>query len=167
LTIPDPAGQDTKISFRDARRDDLPAIIGLLADDPMGSKRESVADNPAPEYIAAFDAINSDPNNRLVIATQGEGIVGCLQLTFIPGLSRSGATRGQIESVRIASNLRGRGLGYRFFEWAIEECRKFGCDMVQLTTDKSRQDAHRFYHRLGFQTTHDGMKLIFEKDINQ
>jgi len=152
---------DSDITFRDARRDDLGTIIRLLADDPMGAKRESVEVAPGPQYRAAFDAISADPNNRLIVAQLGDDIVGCLQLTFIPGLSRNGATRGQIESVRIASHLRGRGLGYDFFEWAIEACRAEGCQMVQLTTDKSRDDAFRFYERLGFQPTHDGMKLVF------
>jgi len=149
------------LSFRDARRDDLNDIINLLADDPMGAKRESVDSVPAPQYRAAFDAIEADPNNRLIVAQTGENIVGCMQLTLIPGLSRNGATRGQIESVRIASHLRGGGLGKRFFEWAIKECRAQGCRMVQLTTDKSRKNARRFYERLGFEATHDGMKLSF------
>ncbi len=151
----------TEISFRDARRDDLDDIIELLADDPMGAKRETVSGVPGPQYRAAFDAIQADPNNRLIVALLDEEIIGCLQLTLIPGLSRSGATRGQIESVRIASHLRGKGYGYDFFKWAIDECRTQGCQLVQLTTDKSRKNAHRFYERLGFEATHDGMKLSF------
>jgi len=150
-----------EISFRDARRNELGKIIQLLADDPMGATRETSASVPDAQYIAAFDAIQVDPNNRLIVAVIGDEVVGCLQLTFIPGLSRNGATRGQIESVRIARHLRGRGVGQRFFEWTIEECRTHGCQMIQLTTDRSRKDAHRFYERLGFDATHDGMKLVF------
>jgi len=153
--------KDGDISFRDARRDDLGAIVHLLADDSLGVRRESVESTPGPQYRAAFDAISADPNNRLIVAQLGNEIIGCLQLTFIPGLSRNGTTRGQIESVRITSHLRGRGLGFDFFKWAIEACRAEGCQMVQLTTDKSREDAQRFYERLGFQSTHDGMKLVF------
>jgi len=151
----------SEISFRDARRNELGDIIHLLADDPMGATRETSGSVPAAQYLAAFDAIQADPNNRLIVAVIGDDVAGCLQLTFIPGLSRNGATRGQIESVRIASRLRGRGLGNLFFEWAIEECRTHGCQMVQLTTDRSRKDAHRFYEQLGFVATHDGMKLSF------
>jgi len=151
----------SEISFRDAQRNELGDIVHLLADDPMGSTRETSAPVPAAQYVAAFDAIQADPNNRLIVAVNGDEVVGCLQLTFIPGLSRNGATRGQIESVRIAGHLRGRGLGNRFFEWAIEECRTHGCQLVQLTTDRSRKDAHRFYAQLGFEATHDGMKLSF------
>jgi len=151
----------SEISFRDARSNELGDIIHLLADDPMGATRETTASVPAAQYIAAFDAIQVDPNNRLIVAVIGDEVAGCLQLTFIPGLSRNGATRGQIESVRIGRHLRGRGLGKRFFEWAIDECRTHGCQLVQLTTDRSRKDAHRFYERLGFDATHDGMKFVF------
>ena len=151
----------SEISFRDARRNELGDIIHLLADDPLGATRESSAPVPGVQYTTAFDAIQADPNNRLIVAAHGDDVIGCLQLTFIPGLSRNGATRGQIESVRIARHLRGRGLGKRFFEWAIEECRAHGCQLVQLTTDRSRKDAHRFYAQLGFDATHDGMKLVF------
>ncbi len=146
--------------FARATRDDLPAIIALLADDPIGAGRESPGDPPDPRYVAAFEAIAADPNQLLVIvrATPGGDPCGCLQLTFIPGVSRRGAWRGQIESVRIASGHRDRGLGRQMIEWAIERCRQRGCSLVQLTTDRSRVDASRFYESLGFVASHVGMK---------
>ncbi|MBD9373964.1 GNAT family N-acetyltransferase [Rhizobium sp. ARZ01] len=147
------------INFRKAERRDLPAIVALLADDPLGKLREAVGEAPDAAYEAAFVAIEADPNQLLVVA-EGDGeIVGTLQLTFIPGLSRGGAWRGQIEAVRVASGRRGEGLGHRMFEWAIAKCRARGCRLVQLTTDKSRPDAHRFYDDLGFVASHVGYKL--------
>jgi len=144
--------------FRRARDTDLPAIIRLLADDPLGAVREGPADPPDPAYRAAFAAIAADPNQLLAVAWTGE-VAGCLQLSFIPGLSRRGMWRGQIESVRIAPSRRGSGLGTQFLHWAIGECRNRGCGLVQLTSDKSRGDAVRFYERLGFVASHEGLKL--------
>ena len=109
--------------------------------------------------IATFAAIDADKNQYLAVVEEGSEVVGCLQLSFIPGMSRIGLWRGQIESVRIASSRRGGGLGRRMFEWAIAECRRHGCEVVQLTTDKSRADARRFYEQLGFVASHEGMKL--------
>ena len=127
------------IRFRRAFVADLPAIIEMLADDPLGAKRESVTAPLDAAYSRAFDAIDRDPNQLLAVATIGEEIVGTLQLAFLPGLSRKGAWRGQVEAVRIASSRRGEGLGKQFFAWAIDECRSRGCRFVQLTTDsKSR-----------------------------
>ncbi|WP_240789962.1 GNAT family N-acetyltransferase [Roseomonas sp. HF4] len=134
----------------------MPAIVALLADDMLGAGREVPGD---PAYEAAFAAIEADPNQLLAVAEEIGRVVGCLQLTFIPGLSRKGMWRGQIESVRIASGHRGTGLGRRMFEWAIEACRARGCGLVQLTTDKARPEAHRFYESLGFVASHEGMKL--------
>ena len=150
------------IAFRRATRADLPAIIALLADDPLGATREDPTDPPNPAYIDAFDAIDRDPNQYLAVVTADGAVIGCLQLSFIPGLSRLGLWRGQIESVRIAASHRGGGLGRRMFEWAIDECRQRGCGLVQLTTDKTRADALRFYESLGFQASHEGMKLALE-----
>ncbi len=150
------------IAFRRATRGDLPAIIALLADDPLGAAREDPADPPNPRYVDAFDAIDRDPNQYLAVVTAGEAVIGCLQLSFVPGLSRLGLWRGQIESVRIAAAHRGGGLGRRMFEWAIDECRQRGCGLVQLTTDKTRADALRFYESLGFRASHEGMKLALE-----
>lgn len=148
--------------FRRAKSEDLPAIITLLADDPLGAAREK-PDLPLDSaYLSAFAAIDGDPNQVLAVCEQDSSIVGCLQLTFIPGLSRRGLWRGQIESVRVAANKRGEGLGETLLLWAIEECRRRGCGLVQLTSDKSRKDAHRFYTRHGFEATHEGYKLALE-----
>lgn len=141
--------------FRRATAADLDAIVALLADDILGAARERPGD---PAYVAAFAAIEADPNQLLAVVEEAGGVVGCLQLSFIPGLSRLGMWRGQIESVRIATSHRGAGLGRRMFEWAIEQCRARGCGLVQLTTDKARPDARRFYESLGFAASHEGMK---------
>ena len=148
--------------FRKARRDDLEKIIAILADDELGQTREDPSLPLSAEYLSAFDAIDSDPNQFLtVIEIDGE-IAGTLQLTFIPGLSRFGSWRGQIEAVRIAREHRGGGLGHQLFEWAIAQCRERGCRLVQLTTDKTRPDAYRFYEQLGFTASHEGFKLKLE-----
>ncbi|HIC82605.1 MAG TPA: GNAT family N-acetyltransferase [Kiloniellaceae bacterium] len=149
----------TEISFRRAARTDLPAIVALLSDDPLGSGREDPAQPPNARYVEAFGAIERDPNQYLAVAVADEAVIGCLQLSFIPGLSRLGMWRGQIESVRIAAARRGGGLGRQMFDWAIEECRRRGCGLVQLTSDKTRPEALRFYESLGFQTSHEGLKL--------
>ena len=149
----------TNITFRQAQEDDLPVIISMLADDDLGSTREDASLPVNQKYRAAFDAIDKDPNQYLAVVEQANEIIGCLQLTFIPGLSRLGMWRGQIESVRIASGHRGSGLGRQMFEWAITECRKRGCELVQLTTDKARPEALKFYEKLGFKASHEGMKL--------
>ncbi|MDF8265960.1 GNAT family N-acetyltransferase [Luteipulveratus flavus] len=135
----------------------LPAIVDLLTDDHLGSARERPADDPA--YAAAFEAIAADPNQLLAVVLADETVVGTLQLTFIPGLSRGGALRAQIEGVRVAASQRGSGLGSAAFEWAIEYARERGAALVQLTTDKSRPQAKTFYERLGFVASHEGMKL--------
>ena len=147
------------IEFRRATSADLPGIVAMLADDDLGSTREDVSLPLNDRYTDAFSAIAKDPNQYLAVVEIDGVLAGCLQLTFIPGLSRLGMWRGQIESVRIAANQRGEGLGRRMFEWAIEECRQRGCELVQLTTDKSRPDALRFYESLGFVASHEGMKL--------
>jgi ribosomal protein S18 acetylase RimI-like enzyme len=147
------------ISFRRAVAADLPRIVALLADDVLGGAREDAADPPNARYVAAFAAIERDPNQLLAVVEQQGEVVGCLQLSFIPGLSHRGMWRGQIESVRIAASQRGGGLGRQLFDWAIAECRRRGCGLVQLTTDKTRADAIRFYQQLGFKPSHDGMKL--------
>ncbi|WP_313066755.1 GNAT family N-acetyltransferase [Achromobacter animicus] len=145
--------------FRRARAADLPAIVAMLADDDLGAGREDASVPLNPRYVAAFKAIEQDSNQFLAVVEQDSQLVGCLQLSFIPGLSRLGLWRGQIESVRIASAFRGGGLGRAMFEWAIEQCRSQGCGLVQLTTDRARPDARRFYESLGFKASHDGMKL--------
>ncbi|HAP24664.1 MAG TPA: GNAT family N-acetyltransferase [Achromobacter sp.] len=145
--------------FRRARAADLPAIVAMLADDDLGAGREDSSIPLNPRYVAAFEAIDQDSHQFLAVVEQDSQLVGCLQLSFIPGLSRLGLWRGQIESVRIASAFRGAGLGRAMFEWAIEQCRSQGCGLVQLTTDRARPDARRFYESLGFKASHDGMKL--------
>lgn len=145
--------------FRRARRADLEAIIALLADDDLGASREDPRPPLAPAYVSAFDAIDADPNQLLVVAEAEGEIVATLQVTFVPGLARSGAMRGQIEAVRVRRDRRASGLGEALFRWAIETCRDKGCALVQLTSDKTRPDAHRFYDRLGFVASHEGYKL--------
>ncbi|MGI9404777.1 MAG: GNAT family N-acetyltransferase [Hyphomicrobiaceae bacterium] len=149
----------TSIQFRRATPDDVPAIVALIADDQLGATREDPGPPLHPDYTTAFDAIGADPNQLLAVADDAGQIAGCLQLTFIPGLSRRGALRGQIEAVRIAASHRGRGLGHDFMTWAIGQCRERNCRLVQLTTDKTRPEAHAFYERLGFTASHEGMKL--------
>ena len=146
-------------TFRRATEADLPAIIGLLADDELGREREDTSTPLNARYGQAFTAIDRDPNQLLAVVERDHAIIGCLQLSFIPGLSRRGMWRGQIESVRIAWAERGGGLGRSMFEWAIAECKSRGCGLVQLTTDKRRPDAFRFYEALGFEASHEGMKL--------
>lgn len=143
--------------FREATRSDLPAVIGLLADDVLGKARDYAVVDDA--YQRAFAAIEADPRNFVMVAEDDGEVVACLQLTYIPGLGRHGAERAQIESVRIASDRRGQSLGSQFMIWAIGQARARGCGLVQLTTDKSRAAAHRFYARLGFVASHEGMKL--------
>lgn len=145
--------------MRAASVDDVPAIVALLVDDELGKLREDLGTPTNPRYLEAFAAIARDPNQLLAVADQDGQVVGCLQLTFIPGLSRLGMWRGQIEAVRVAATQRGSGLGRAMLLWAIEQCRARGCGLVQLTTDKRRTDAHRFYAALGFEASHEGMKL--------
>jgi len=148
-----------EIEFRRATESDLAAIVALLADDPLGKAREDLREPLPKSYSDAFKALDADPNQLLAVMTQDGRVIGTLQLTFIPGLSRRGAWRGQIEAVRVAAGHQGAGLGRRMFEWAIAQCRARGCSLVQLTTDRSRADAHRFYEGLGFTGSHIGYKL--------
>jgi GNAT superfamily N-acetyltransferase len=147
------------VEFRAATEADLPVIIAMLADDQLGASREDASLPLAPAYLEAFGAMWADANQVLSVAIVENQVVGTLQITYIPGLSHSGAWRGQIEAVRVASSMRGSGLGQKLIEWAVEQCRARGCAMVQLTTNKSRKDARRFYDRLGFVASHEGYKL--------
>ncbi|HEY8372045.1 MAG TPA: GNAT family N-acetyltransferase [Pseudonocardiaceae bacterium] len=146
-----------KALIRRATAEDVPAIVAMLADDPLGATRESPDD--LEPYLAAFRVLDADPHQYLAVADRDGEVVGTLQLTFIPGLSRRAATRAQIEGVRVRSDQRGSGLGAELISWAIEEARARGCRLVQLTSDRTRTDAHRFYERLGFEATHLGYKL--------
>lgn len=151
-----PATIGLVVIFRDARREDVPAIVALLADDHLGAGRETGLDDA---YWQAFEQIAADPRNRLVVAEADGQVVGTLQLTLLPGLSRHGMLRAQIEAVRVAAQQRGQGLGHAMIEWAIGQARERGCGLVQLTSDKRRLDAVRFYESLGFTASHEGLKL--------
>lgn len=150
--------------LRPAELADLPGILRLLADDQLGSSREDTSDL-AP-YEKAFAAIDADPAHLLLVGelvsaeASGTRLVATFQLSFLPGLSRRGSWRSQLEAVRVSADLRGYGVGAAMVEWAIDESRRRGCSLVQLTTDKSRTAAHRFYERLGFAASHEGMKLV-------
>ena len=147
------------MEFRTATTEDLPAIVRLLADDDLGRGRE-LYDDPLPrEYRDAFAAMASQSGNEMIVAIEGNEVVGCLQLILITGLSRRGMLRAQIEAVRVVRGRRGSGIGEALLRHAIDLARLRGCGLVQLTTDRSRRDAHRFYERLGFVASHVGMKL--------
>ena len=143
--------------IRRARREDVDAIVRMLVDDQLGATRDS-ADDLEP-YLKAFEGIEADPNQLLVVAEDAGEVIGTLQLTFIPGLSRRGALRSLVEAVRVRADQRGSGLGGELMRWAIDESRRRECALVQLTSDNSRTDAHRFYERLGFAASHTGFKL--------
>ncbi|KMS87056.1 MULTISPECIES: GNAT family N-acetyltransferase [Streptomyces] len=145
------------LEIRAATADDLPAIVAMLADDPLGAQRESPGD--LTPYRNALERLAADPNQHVVVAVREGRVIGTLQLTIIPGLSHKGATRALIEAVRIHADERGSGLGGRLVEWAIDTSRRLDCQLVQLTSDKTRTDAHRFYERLGFTASHEGFKL--------
>ncbi len=145
--------------IRRATRADVPVIVRLLVDDPLGRRRERYEDPLPDAYYAAFERIDGDPRNELVVVEVEGEVVATLQLTMLPYLTYQGGTRAQIEAVRVDERYRGRGIGERLFRWAIEWARQQGCHLVQLTTNASRDDAHRFYTRLGFVGSHVGMKL--------
>ena len=149
----------TQLTFRRAKASDVPGIVAMLADDALGRQREDPSSPLNEKYVNAFAAIERDPNQLLAVVELNDALVGCLQLTFVPGLSRLAMWRGQIESVRIAADHRGEGLGRQMFVWAIEQCRTRGCGLVQLTTDKRRDGVLSFYESLGFEATHEGLKL--------
>ena len=148
----------TSVVLRRAVETDVAAIVDLLADDEIGATRENDTSDLAP-YLAAFPTIDADAAHLLAIAVHDTQVVATMQLTFLPSMARRGALRAQIEAVRVHRDYRGRGLGAAMFDWAISESRVRGCVLVQLTTDKARSDAHRFYARLGFAASHEGLKL--------
>ncbi|WP_433747333.1 N-acetyltransferase family protein [Falsibacillus pallidus] len=148
-----------ELTFRMAKEKDLDRIVEMLADDELGKKRERY-EQPLPDcYKQAFQAIDKDPNNELIVACRGEKVMGVLQITFTPYLTHQGGWRATIEGVRTSSETRGHGIGTDMFRWAINRAKERGCHLVQLTTDKQRPDALRFYEKLGFQATHEGMKM--------
>ncbi len=148
------------LSIRLATIEDVPAIRALLADDQLGRTREDLSEAGLQRYIAAFKAIAADPSNRLYVAEEGARIVGTWQVTYIPYLSRGGNERAHIEAVRVASDRRGEGIGRAMMRHALDEARKRGCLLAQLTSDSSRPDAHRFYESLGFTASHSGFKIV-------
>ena len=149
------------INFRKAERDDVPNIVRLLADDPLGAEREKDVNPLPPQYYAAFDEINPDKNNYLIVAELEDKVVGTLQLTLITYLTYQGGKRALIEGVRTDKSVRGQGVGKAMLEWAIQKAKTEGCHVVQLTTDKKRPDALEFYKKLGFVASHEGMKFYF------
>ena len=155
----DQAIEEPALAIRHATREDVPAIVRLLADDELGRQRESAEEPLPPSYFAAFAAIDSDPRHELVVVERAGEVIGTLQLTFLPYLTYRGGMRAQIEAVRVDRRHRDLGIGQRLFTWAIGRAREEGCHLVQLTTNASRGDAHRFYERLGFAPSHIGMKL--------
>ena len=153
-----------ELYFRRATRQDIPGIVRMLADDPLGAQRER-AEAPLPaSYHEALEAIAADANNELIVAEVDGQLIAVLQLTFIPYLTYQGSWRALIEGVRVASSARGQGIGRALFEWAVGRARERGCHVVQLTTDKTRSETKRFYESLGFQATHEGMKLHLRSD---
>jgi ribosomal protein S18 acetylase RimI-like enzyme len=151
----------SQVTLRPARRDDVAAIIAMLADDHLGRARERL-ENPLPTlYYDAFERLRRDPNIQLMVAEEGGNVVGCLQLCILPGLSSQGASRGLIEDVRVASDRRSRGIGEQLVQWAVGEARNKGCKLVELLTHHTRTDAQRFYERLGFARSHVGMTIRF------
>ncbi len=150
------------VTIRRARREDVPAIVAMLADDPLGSARERLEEPLPASYFEAFERVDRDGGLALVVAEDGEGnVVGCLQLCILPGLSSQGACRALIEDVRVASHCRSRGIGEQLVQWAVAEARARACRLVELLTHRSRVDAQRFYARLGFAPSHVGMTIRF------
>lgn len=147
------------LDFRKAREIDIQALVNLLADDELGASREDASMPLNQRYLDAFHSIEQDPNNELTVVECNGELVGMLQLTFIPYLTHTGARRCLIEAVRIAENYRAKGLGSRFIKWAIARASERNCGIVQLTSDKQRPAALRFYESLGFEATHEGFKL--------
>ena len=152
----------SSVTIRRARRDDIAAIVAMLADDALGSARERIEQPLPPSYFQAFERVERDSNIQLVVAEDGEGtVVGCLQLCILPGISSQGASRGLLEDVRVAGDRRSRGIGEQLVQWAVREARANGCKLVELLTHQSRVDAQRFYERLGFARSHVGMTIRF------
>jgi GNAT superfamily N-acetyltransferase len=150
-----------QLTYRAARPDDLPRIIGLIVEDSVVTTGDDPADAMHPDYVTALATIDADPNQEmLVVELEGEP-VGCFQLSYLPGLMRRGMWRGQIEVVHVAAHKRNLGIGSEMMRWALARCRERGCGMVQLTSNKKRADAHRFYQRLGFVQSHEGFKYYF------
>jgi len=147
------------IIFRPATRADLPSIVRMLADDDLGSQRERVEDPLLESYYVAFEQISQDPNHELIVAQRNGEVIGTLHLMFLPSVSFQGGLRAQVESVRVDKRFQSRGIGSEMMKWTMERATQRGARIIQLTTHKTRIDAHRFYERLGFKGSHLGMKL--------
>ena len=152
------------ITIRSAARNDLPAVVRLLASDAITGKRELFSEPLLPSYSQAFEEITGDKNNELIVAESDGAIVGTLQLTFIPNITQRGGKRALVEAVFVDAQCRGQGIGKMMMEWAIERARQMDCRMIQLTTNKARPDAQRFYQSLGFVNSHEGMKRQLEQE---
>jgi len=156
---------DAEVNFRFAARDDVAGVVALLADDELGAGREAVDDQAMAGYLAAFDAMQAQGGNKYLLAVgKGGDLLGCVQITLIPGLSRAGMTRAQLEGVRVAASARGQGMGGLLLAEAHAIAAAEGCALVQLTTDRRRDDALRFYEQLGYDNSHNGMKLPLSPD---
>jgi GNAT superfamily N-acetyltransferase len=149
------------LTYRAALPEDLPFIIGLIVEDSVITTNDDVSDALHQDYRNALAAMTADPNHEMIVVEHDGGPVGCFQLTYLPGLMRRGQWRGQIEVVHVSEARRNLGIGGDMMRWAIERCRERGCGMVQLTSNKKRPDAHRFYDRLGFLKSHEGFKYYF------
>ena len=152
---------DKSVTIRPARREDVAAIVAMLADDHLGRARERMEEPLPSAYYAAFERVERDPNLTLVVAESAGRVVGCLQLAILPGISSQGGIRGLLEDVRVASDCRSRGIGEQLVQWAVTEAKARGCNLVELLTHASRVDAQRFYKRLGFAASHVGMTVRF------
>lgn len=147
------------LTYRDATKADLPLILALIVEDAVIDTGDDPADAMHADYVDALAAIDADPNQEMIVVDDDGVPIGCFQLSYLPGLMRRGMWRGQIEVVHVAETHRNRGVGAQMMRWAVERCRERGCAMVQLTSNKKREDAHRFYERLGFLRSHEGFKL--------
>ena len=147
------------VCLRRARRPDVDDLVALITADAVAQQRGDTPAGDLAPYVSAFEAIDADPSELLVVADRDGEVVGTLQLSILPGLARRGATRAQIEAVRVRADQRGQGLGGAMVRWAVAEADRRGCALVQLTSDRVREDAHRFYEQLGFVASHTGFKL--------
>jgi len=147
------------IKIRKATLEDLQQIVGLLAEDPIASSRESMNPQDLCIYQKAFQEIQEDPNHEIMVADISGTVIGVLQLSYLIHLSRKGARRAQIEGVRVSKNSRGQGVGKKLIQEAIDRAKSKGCQLVQLTSDKARDDAINFYRSMGFIASHEGFKL--------
>ena len=152
----------SELTYRLAKREDLPTIVKMLAEDDLGSQREKYEEPLPNSYLKAFEQIEKDENHELIVAELDGEVVGTLHLIYIPSISFQGGLRAQIESLRVDKKWRGQGIGNVMMKWGIERTKGRGAHLVQLTTHRSREEAHRFYERLGFEKSHVGMKLILK-----